>query len=58
MKGSITIQNHTDETILVESSKADPIEIEKYTIPPNDYFVFFTDRFVSLRCDKHNETTI
>ena len=57
MKGSITIQNHTDSIIKVQASENNSPTIEEFKVNPNDYFVFFTDRFASLRWDKQNEDT-
>lgn len=56
MKGSITIQNHTDSVIKVQASEENSTS-EEFKVNPNDYFVFFTDRFVSLRWEKENETS-
>ncbi len=56
MKGSITITNHTDSTIELRGTKENSADVEKYTIAPKDYHVFFTDKMDSLHWVKLGET--
>lgn len=58
MAGSITIMNHSDKVIEVLSIKEfggaefTPTINNTIKIEPNDYFVFFTDKFKSLAWKK------
>jgi hypothetical protein len=57
MLGSITITNHTDSTIELETVQ-DKLTVPehrntKHTIGPKEYLVLFTDRIVSLHWEKN-----
>jgi hypothetical protein len=57
MLSSITITNHTDKIIELETEQDGLVAIEhktkKHTIAPKEYLVIFTDRIQSLHWEKN-----
>jgi hypothetical protein len=57
MLGSITITNHTDKIIELETEQDGLVSVEqktkKHTIAPKEYLVIFADRIQSLHWEKN-----
>lgn len=55
--GSVSITNHTKDAIEISTVQDKSLPVtdgrdKKYTIPPKESFVFFTDRVESLSWEK------